>query len=140
MGEIPHGGEEIAEVWRSVTAAFAFYGKQVRPLKGKRLDLVKRLMAGGYTAEELVACVHGYVHFHSGLAKKPDGWEPLRYFTPESVFRLEKLEPRCELGMAGPWRKPETASERRDREREAEYRAEREKVLEERRGLLRSVR
>ena len=78
-----------------------------------------------------MAAVHGYVHFHRGL-RAEDGFDPRRFFTPESVFRLEKLEPRIELGLDGPWKKPETSNERRDRERQERVAQERRVVAQER--------
>lgn len=127
-------------IWSEVVQAFAHYGKKVRPLKGARRKHIERLIHEDcYEAYELVAAVHGYVHRHNGLDKHPDGFEPRKWFTPESVFRLEKLEMRIELGEAGPWRKPETASERRDRERREYYEQERQRVEAERRGGLRAL-
>lgn len=130
---------DIDEAWDVVAQAFAHYGKQIRPLKGARRKHIERLIAEGYGGDELAAAVHGYVHWHKGLDRKPDGFEPRQWFTPESVFRLEKLEMRIELGEAGAWRKPESAAERRERERREEYERERAKVLAERGGQLRAL-
>ncbi len=125
------------DVWPQVVEAFAHYGKRVQPrLRGERLRLVKRLLADGYEAHDLVAATHGYVVYHEGLEPKMGSdFDPRRYFTPESVFRLEKLEPRIELGLEGPYRKPESAPERRERERREEYERAREEVARERGGL-----
>ena len=115
-----------------IREAFAAYGKRTLPsLRGARRKLLDRLLDDGYSAEDLVAAVHGYVHFHRGL-RAEDGFDPRRFFTPESVFRLEKLEPRIELGLDGPWKKPETSSERRDRERQERVAKERRVVAQER--------
>ncbi len=120
------------EAWAVIREAFAAYGKRTLPsLRGARRKLLDRLLDDGYSAEDLVAAVHGYVHFHRGL-RAEDGFDPRRFFTPESVFRLEKLEPRIELGLDGPWKKPETSSERRDRERQERVAKERRVVAQER--------
>ena len=120
------------EAWAVIREAFAAYGKRTLPsLRGARRKLLDRLLDDGYSAEDLVSAVHGYVHFHRGL-RAEDGFDPRRFFTPESVFRLEKLEPRIELGLDGPWKKPETSSERRDRERQERVAKERRVVAQER--------
>lgn len=95
------------EVWGQVAEAFSFYGKRVTPrLRGARRKLIERILTE-YDGEELVAAVHGYVRFHEGLDQE-DGsnFNPRKYFTPESVFRLEKIESRVELGFNGPYQKP----------------------------------
>ena len=120
------------EAWAVIREAFAAYGKRTLPsLRGARRKLLDRLLDDGYSAEDLVAAVHGYVRFHRGL-RVEDGFDPRRFFTPESVFRLEKLEPRIELGLDGPWKKPETSNERRDRERQERVAQERRVVAQER--------
>ena len=120
------------DAWAVIREAFAAYGKRTLPsLRGARRKLLDRLLDDGYTAEDLVAAVHGYVHFHRGL-RAEDGFDPRRFFTPESVFRLEKQEPRIELGLDGPWKKPETSNERRDRERQERVAKERRVVAQER--------
>ena len=128
---------EMDAMWAEVTKAFALYGKSIRPLKGARRDHMSRLIADGYTADELVAAVHGYVHWHKGLHDKGDGFDPMKWFTPDSVFRLEKLEARIEFGQAGPYRSKQDRIA--DRARTAQEEREREiaKVMEERR--LRAV-
>ena len=119
-----------------VTEAFAFYGKEIRPLKGTRRDHISRLIADGYTADELVAAVHGYVHWHDGLKADPD-FDPRKWFTPDSVFRLEKLENRIEFGMAGPYVSKRDRVAERARTAQEEREREIAKVMEERR--LRAV-
>ena len=120
------------DAWAVIREAFAAYGKRTLPsLRGARRKLLDRLLDDGYTAEDLVAAVHGYVHFHRGL-RAEDGFDPRRFFTPESVFRLEKLAPRIELGLDGPWKKPEPSTERRDRERQERVAQERRVVAQER--------
>lgn len=108
MKQAAFGWPELDEAWRLITAAFAHYGKKVRPLKGARRDHLSRLIADGYTAEELAAAVHGYVWFHGGLDARDD-FDPRKWFDPDSVFRFDKLERRIELGEQGPWvyRNPE---------------------------------
>ena len=131
------GWPEIDEAWRAVTMAFAHYGKEIRPLRGTRRDHLSRLIADGYSAADLVSAVHGYVHWHGGLAKKPDGFEPLKWFTPDTVFRLDKLETRIEFGSAGPFRTRRDVAKERAQAAEGERRREIDKVKEERR--LRAV-
>ena len=119
---------------REITAAFAFYGKTVRPLKGARRDIMSKLIADGYTAQELVAAVHGYVHWHKGLDVKPgETFDPYRYFTPDAVFRLEKIEARIEFGMAGPYRSKRDTAKERAQAAEDDRQREIAKVMEERR-------
>lgn len=129
------------KAWPHVVEAFGFYRKRVTPrLRGARRALIERLLADDYEVEDLVAAVHGYVRFHNGLDREMGSeFDPRKYFTPESVFRLEKLEPRIELGIDGPWRKPETAAERRERERSEQYAAARRQVAREREERLRAV-
>ncbi len=92
------------DVWPEVTEAFAFYGKKVLPLKGpKRRRLIQALLDEGFTSEDLVAIVHGYVWRHDGLGVNADGWDPKVHFTPDSVFVMEKAEDRLERGQRGPW-------------------------------------
>ncbi len=132
------GWPEIDEAWREVTAAFAIYGKKLRPLKGARRDLMSKLIADGYTADELVAAVHGYVHWHKGLEPKPgESFDPSKWFTPETVFRAEKLELRIELGEAGPYRSRRDVAAERARAAQEEREREIAKVMEERK--LRAV-
>lgn len=135
--QIAFGWPEIDEAWKRITAAFAMYGKQIRPLRGTRRDHMSRLFADGYTADELVAAVHGYVHWHKGLTDKGDGFDPSKWFTPDSVFRLEKLEARIEFGMAGPYRSRRDIAQERAQAAQDERQREIAKVMEERR--LRSV-
>ena len=137
MKQAAFGWPELDEAWERITQAFAYYGKTIRPLRGTRRDHMSRLIADGYTADELVAAVHGYVHWHKGLHDKGDGFDPNKWFTPDSVFRLEKLENRIEFGMAGPYKsRREIASERVSRA-EIERQREIAKVMDERR--LRAV-
>lgn len=139
--QIGFGWPELDSTWQRITEAFAFYGKPIRPLKGTRRDHMSRLIADGYTADELVAAVHGYVHWHKGLEPRigHDGrqFEPLQWFTPDSVYRLEKLENRIEFGMAGPYRSRRDIAAERARTAQDEREQEIKKVMEERR--LRSV-
>lgn len=137
MKQAAFGWPELDDAWRQITEAFALYGKVVRPLKGTRRDHMSRLIADGYTAEELVAAVHGYVHWHKGIDPKPDGFEPAKWFTPDSVFRLDKLEARIEFGMAGPYKSKRDIAQERRQAAEDERRREIAKVMEERR--LRAV-
>lgn len=120
-------------VWPAVVEAFGHYGKRITPrLRGARRKLVERLLTE-YEGEELVLAVHGYVRFHEGLDREPGSeFDPRKYFTPESVFRFEKIEGRVELGLDGPYRKPLShesqvkARQEAARERVAAARAERE--------------
>ena len=132
------GWPEIDEAWQRITDAFAFYGKPIRPLKGERRDHMSRLIADGYTPDELVAAVHGYVHYHKGLDQKPGSdFDPWKFFTPDSVFRLHKIEARIEFGMAGPYRSRRDIAAERARTAQEEREREIAKVMEERR--LRAV-
>ena len=127
------------ESWPKVVEAFSHYGKRITfRLRGARRRLIERLSDEGYEADDLVAAVHGYVRFHNGLEPR-DGFEPAKYFTPESVFRFEKLEPRIELGIEGPWRKPisrEDAIKARQKAAQERVRAAREA----REGMIQAVR
>lgn len=128
------GWPEIDKAWREVTSAFASYGKKLRPLKGARRDMMSKLIADGYTPDELVAAVHGYVHWHKGLDPKPgENFDPRQWFTPESVFRAEKLEIRIELGEAGPYRSRRDIAKERAQAAEDARQREIQKVMEERR-------
>jgi hypothetical protein len=139
--QIAFGWPELDEAWTRITAAFAFYGKTIRPLRGTRRDHMSRLIADGYTADELVAAVHGYVHWHKGLEPRMgrDGkpFEPLQWFTPDSVYRLEKLENRIEFGMAGPYQSRRNVAQERAQAAQDAREREVAKVMEERR--LRAV-
>lgn len=128
---------EADSVWQRVQDAFAHYGKRLRPLRGARREHMMRLLSDGYTADELVAAIHGYVHWHGGLADKGDGFDPSKWFTPESVFRLEKLEARIEFGLAGPFVSKRDRVAERARTAQEERAREIAKVMEERR--LRAV-
>ena len=97
-------------VWPAIVEAFAFYGKRVGPIRGERRRMVKRLLDEGYTGEDLVAAIHGYVAHHDGLEAK-DEFNPRKYFKPDSVFRIHKLDDRIDLGIDGPWRKPMSREE-----------------------------
>lgn len=96
------------DVWTDVVSAFAHYGKRITPrLRGDRRKLVEKLLAEGYEATDLIAAVNGYVRFHKGLdAEFSHGKTARDYFTPESVFRWEKIENRIEIGLDGPWEAP----------------------------------
>lgn len=119
--------------------AFAHYGKRVTPrLRGERLKLISRLLVD-YEPDELVAAVHGYVRFHEGLEPKADGFPPRRYFTPESVFRFEKIESRVELGLDGPWVKPLSHEERVKARQEAARKRVEEARAEKENNRLRAV-
>jgi|DEB0MinimDraft_10_1074344.scaffolds.fasta_scaffold333175_1 hypothetical protein len=98
------------EAWPAVVEAFAHYGKKVVPkLRSERRKLVEQLLVE-FEPEELVAAVHGYVRYHEGLDQKDD-FNPRKFFNPESVFRLGKMEQRVELGLEGPWSRPLTHEE-----------------------------
>ena len=98
---------QLDDAWPAVVEAFGHYGKRITPrLRGARRKLVERLLLE-YEPDELVAAVHGYCVFHQGLDREPGSeFDPRKYFTPESVFRWEKIESRVELGLDGPYRKP----------------------------------
>ena len=132
MKQAGFGWPELDEAWQRITEAFASYGKTIRPLRGARRDHMSRLIADGYTADELVAAVHGYVHWHKGLDARPD-FDPRQWFTPDSVFQLEKLENRIEFGMAGPYRSRKDIASERARTAQEEREREIAKVMEERR-------
>lgn len=123
--------------WLQVVEAFGHYQKRVTPkLRGARKRLIERL-AEEYSTEDLVSAVHGYVHFHKGLDER-NGFDPRQWFTPESVFRFEKLEGRIELGMDGPWRKPLSHEEQvKARQKAAQERLNAARANRE--GRLRSV-
>lgn len=114
------------EVWPEIIKAFAFYGKKVRPMKGERRKMIQRLLDDDYDTDELVAAVHGYVHQHDGLDAPEGEWQPRKYFTPESVFRLDKLEMRIEQGDT-PWVRV-NAKERHEQEVKARQEAARKRV------------
>lgn len=138
MKQAGFGWPELDEAWRRITEAFALYGKTIRPLRGDRRDHMSRLIADGYTPDELVAAVHGYVHFHKGLDQKPGSdFDPWKFFTPDAVFRLHKIEARIEFGMAGPYRFRREVTRERVSRAEMERQAEIAKVMEERK--LRAV-
>lgn len=131
--QIAFGWPELDEAWTRITEAFALYGKTIRPLRGTRRDHMSRLIADGYTADELVAAVHGYVHWHEGLDPKPgDTFDPRKWFTPDSVFRLEKLEARIEFGSAGPYRSRRNVAQERAQAAQDAREREIAKVREER--------
>ena len=117
---------EADEAWPAVVAAFARYGKRVHPrLRGARRKHVQRLLADGFEPAELVQAVDGYVRWHEGLARRDD-FDPRKWFTPETVLRVEKLEMRIELGLEGPWEKPLS----RDEQVRAKQEAARQRVAE----------
>jgi len=123
---------EADEAWEAIVAAFDRHGKRVGSrLRGVRRKHVERLLADGFGADELHLAVEGFVRFHEGLDRR-DGFDPRKWFTPETVLRVEKLEMRIELGLEGPWQKPETRQERRDRERQEQYAAARAEVARDR--------
>lgn len=141
MKQAAFGWPEMDAMWEEVTKAFAYYGKRIRPLKGSRRDHMSRLIADGYTADELAAAVHGYVRFHEGLEprKRQDGseFDPRKWFDPETIFGPEKLEKRIELGEAGPYQSRQNVAAQRATRAEIERQQEIAKVMEERR--LRAV-
>ena len=104
------GGMTPESVWPAITAAFAHYGKRVGPIRGERRRMIARLLSEGYDEADLVAAVHGYCHFHGGLEPR-EGFDPMKWFKPDSVFRVSKLDDRIDLGMDGPWRKPASREE-----------------------------
>lgn len=121
--------------WAELTRAFAFYGKKVRPMRGNRREIVEKVLSMDYEPREFGLAVHGYVQTHDGLDKKPDGFDPKKFFAPENILRHEKLERRIELGeQLGPWKpvKRVSRAEERERKAEAEREANKQQVLAER--------
>lgn len=130
----------LAEAWVAIAAAFAFYGKQIRAPKGLRQAHLNRLLAEGYTGAELACAVHGYVRFHEGLHARPgrDGFafDPSKWFDPDSVFRLDRLERRIELGELGPFKSKQSLARERAEAAEADRQRYIAQVKEERRLRL----
>jgi hypothetical protein len=112
------------EIWDQVRQAFAFYDKKLSPVCGPaRRKLIEKRLEQGYTVECLVAAVHGYVHFHEGLEAQ-EGFNPRKWFNPETVWREEKMDMRVELGDH-PWvyEDPKLRREREVKARQAAARA-----------------
>ena len=117
---------EAEEAWEALVAAFGYYGKRVNPrLRGARRKHLQRLLRDGFEPDELAAAVHGYVRWHEGLDRRDD-FDPRKWFTPETVLRVDKLEMRIELGLDGPWEKPLS----RDEQVRAKQEAARQRVAE----------
>ncbi len=95
----------IDAIWPEIREAFAFYGKTVRanPSRDRRTLIQKRL-DDGFTPEELVMAVHGYIHAHQGLDRVfGNGLTSGHYLRPETVFKAEGFEDRVERGEQGRW-------------------------------------
>lgn len=117
---------EADEAWRAIVAAFGRHGKRVGSrLRGMRRKHVERLLADGFDPDELHLAVEGFVRFHEGLDRRDD-FDPRKWFTPETVLRVEKLEMRIELGLEGPWEEPLS----RDEQVRAKQEAARQRVAE----------
>lgn len=137
MKQAEFGWPELEEAWRLIQQAFAHYGKTIGPLRGNRRDHMSKLISEGYKPAELAAAVHGYVRWHEGIEKKADGFDPNKWFDPDSIFRFEKIERRIELGLAGPYTSRKDIAKERAQAAQDERSREIAKVMEERR--LRAV-
>jgi hypothetical protein len=130
----------IDEIWPEIQKAFAFYGKRIRPSPSpERRKLIQKRLDDGFTPQELVAAVHGYVHSHGGLDREfGNGLTSGHYLRPETVYKAEGFEDRVERGDR-PWMAPKHVSRaaERDHRASAEREAYRATVMEERR--LRAV-
>ena len=77
------------EAWPGIRAAFAEHGKQVGEQVGvDRAALLAKRLDEGHTPEDLVMAVHGYVRGHGGLEPQ-DGFDPSRYFRPQTIFKAD---------------------------------------------------
>jgi len=126
----------IDAIWPEIREAFAFYGKTVRanPSRDRRTLIQKRL-DDGFTPEELVMAVHGYIHAHQGLDRVfGNGLTSGHYLRPETVFKAEGFEDRVERGTH-PWIAPKHSSRAagRDQAKADERAAYKALVIEERR-------
>ena len=109
--------DPIDTIWPTIRAAFAHYGVTTRAKLGTtRRKMLQRHLDDGIELEELPMAVHGYVREHKGLDTQfSNGLTSGDYMRFETVFKLDKMELRVELGAKGPWAKPKS--------REAEVKA-----------------
>ena len=99
--------ETPEQVWQGVQETFALFGKKLGPLRGERRKLLTRMLNEGYTPLELRAAIHGYAWLHNGLTQTEDEFDPKRYFTPETIWRLSKIDLRIDEAMQrGPYKRP----------------------------------
>ncbi len=118
--------DPIDTIWPKIRAAFAHYGVTTRvKLSAGRRKILQRHLDDGIELDELPMAVHGCVRHYDGLDTRfTSGQLSRRYVVFESVFKLEKMELRVELGAQGPWAKPRHSTTAAKREHKA--RAERE--------------
>ncbi len=118
--------DPIDSIWPKIRAAFAQYGVTTRvKLGATRRNMLQRHLDDGIELEELPMAVHGYIREHKGLNTQfSNGLTSGDYLRFETVFKLDKMELRVELGAKGPWTAPRHSS--RAAEREHKARAERE--------------
>ncbi len=109
--------DPIDAIWPKIRAAFAQYGVTTRVRLGAtRRNMLQRHLDDGIEPEELPMAVHGYLRQCGGPdAEFSSGQKAGFYLRFETVYKIENMELRVELGAQGPWAKP--------RSREAEVKA-----------------
>lgn len=98
---------EIDDIWPQIIEAFGHYGKKLRASPGpERRKLLQKRIDDGYSADELIAAVHGYLWLHGGFDRDfGDGTTSGDYFRPETVFKATGMDDRVERGWR-PWEAP----------------------------------
>ena len=133
MSQLPFT-DPVLEVWPRIAERFAFYGKRLRAKPGpESVDYINKRLEDGFTPDELVAAVDGYVHCAgpNGLDTEWTRGPARNWFRIKTVFKLDGLEDRVERGLEGPWRRLKTVSRAEQRAAEHEqYMAEQRAIVE----------
>ena len=100
--------DPIDAVWIEIRKAFAIYGRTTRTKLGAtRRKILQRHLDDGIELDELPLAVHGYLHQCGGPDTKfRDGQRADFFLRFETVYKIQNMELRVELGSKGPWVKP----------------------------------
>lgn len=88
----------VEAAWPAIRDAFAEHGTQLgESIAIDRSKLIAKRIDAGATTDDLVAAVHGYVRAN-GLERRPDGFDPGRYFRPQTIFKEDGFSDRVDAG------------------------------------------
>lgn len=93
-----HVDPRVEQAWPAIRTAFSEHGTSLsESIAIDRSKLIAKRIDAGATADDLVAAVHGYVRAN-GLERRPDGFDPGRYFRPQTIFKEDGFSDRVDAG------------------------------------------